>query len=1609
MPLPQYPKLPTQPERGQALVEYVLIVVLVALIFGVALAATGGVVGNVFSNSISDLLRLTGTPLAGIPDREGFWGTVTIAATPAVENPLPTNTPAPPTVQPTDGPPPTATDITPSPTPSKTRTPTLTRTPMDEIFRMPFYDSIEKQNAKWWRGDPNINTSGLPWGLEFYNNGDLSGNAVAQFSNPGWLKIDFTGDGTTPWATGVNPTGFSMRMTRTVQLATDTILTIRVLAADGVRVSVGGNTIDSLDQWNANPNDPVWYSGSVEVEGDGLFDNAIKTEIEVEYRHIVGPSRLYVWVQASAANPDDTYVNDGGQPGAGVFSCGWGQTFAIQGNDSNTELGMWDSYAANPIIPETQTVQDTTNPERNSRCYLELRGGVDVPVGTQRPQLIFWDVWDFQAPVQSWIEVANYEQATDPLPGGTPPPQPSVDRDALTWQRINLHPGGTRNYNWTRQVIDLTALTLDFTKPITFRFVMQNTTSANTQINRWYVDDVRVQDSGAEKRFKLDTPTWTLDNDDQMKDFLGTGGKSLLGTLSGWRLTSITKLGPSGTSFHDSVGSNDKPGCAGDNNDPCKFTDYKRNSQSPTGSDNRDLRIHYLEFNGWVDLDPTVTEDADGNKGEPVVAFYHAYDLGSFTGLEIQWTTDAFNVPSPQWRTFSEGLIRDVNTAGSVKSMTMQEQIILLKDLQGNPQRIRVRFAMKVRSDAVRRDGWWIDNIRIGREETPKWVDYPFKDDAQYFTSGPWRFNGKWGKTDASGRRNADEPTVLDPVTNNPVIDPAYKRVSYSSSPGGQYTPGQRTYMEGRYPLDLKNDTQTDPAQTKQIWQRDANTNPDVNNPNNKGGAAINPVLSFYHWRDLGNSDNIEVQWKRIDAPEADWKMLWVYKNGMATIHTSPSPETAKQRAWEHVEIDLAEVMADVTNVTNDDPANKRDDDVIFRFVLDAKGAGAGDGIYIDDIRIYERPDPNAAPLAFKLWGTTENVTEPILGQALGTGNGAFFTDDADASSTNRFWENSWFNGGNWHAVNYESRIGVYSFHDSPIGGQDRAPDGIGNYTGEADWYVPLDTFNVLELNNIIDLRGVDGRNEAPALYFWSRYHLGGGNIAAVQVSVEMTKADGTPYTEAELDADIRTRCANPAVKQCYEQKRGWTSWETTAWEERVNTGQERRAYGWEREQVDLSRYAYDEDLNVPGKRIRIRFVLNQLTNTTQNRDGWFIDNITIRYREPGFPEDVIVANDSYDNTASSMRGWVGEGDWGLDPVIFEGSGGSPTTFGAWTARWWDCNDCANYPGAGGSYRTGTRLFLDDPARRAPDFTNQVIGINYPMNNGKPPGTPASFPVNRFVGEFVLDSPVVGSGSFPVGNRVLLVVSDDGVRVRMQELVNGNPVGDPPWASCIDNWKDQAPTTSTCTLNFQLGKQYRITIQYYEATQGAWLTANIGEGRYSFSDSPQLSGTTSADQPPLAFANTSLRIDQTLDLRGVSANSTILLGYRTKYRMGPNTTGRVEVSVDGGFTWEQGGLSTGVPGFNFSSPNINNAVIDPNPSGGTTWQQRFNNLSSYRESQILIRFRLDRQNESCARSIRANTGADTEPTKCIPNGAGQEFIKGYFDGWWISRVQIAAQ
>lgn len=1571
------------PRSGQALVEYALILVLVAIAFGVALAATGPVLGNVFSNSVRDLLRQT--EVGEIPGREDFWLTVTYAhENPPRERPLQSNTPAPPTSQPTAGPSPTPSNtytVTPeTPTPIWTPTPT----PEDIFHDAPWRDTVE--DIVWYRADPNIDLGGKPgdlgafeknWKTEYFNNKTLTGTAIKEFSGlVTYPRIKFVG---APFYAGGPTTLFSLRATRKVMLPEPRSLLFNITANDGVRAFVNGTAVTltradgGTDSWK-NQGDTVYT-------GFGAANAGVNTVV-VEYYQDTNAATLVVDVQAAGPNPDDGAIG-----GGSTYGCNWGKPDIVANpilvNNANTEDNFFEEFVGGNIPTK-------------SRCYLELRGGVAIPQNWTSAELSFWDVWDLTGNgLRGAIEVAEYIPVVDA--GG----KVALDRDAVNWRRIDLRDGVSANYNWTHNKIDLSDYidfaTLGDDRLVTFRFVFENDNSNSRR--RWYVDDIAI--TQRQPRVIPVNKKWTLDDlsnnwgasNSIYNEFIFTGGISNANVVSGWNLVGNNKFGPSGQSFHESVGAlDDTTGVAG-SGDTGQFTDYKRHTESASTNNKNDARAHSLEIDGYIDLANIPAIDSDGNPGPPILAFYQGYDVGNGVGLEVQYTTNSYDTPSRDvvWQTFSDGKIRDLATVGAgngrTKRTAMQEHIISLNALPNTPNRIRIRWVMYVAQSAAERfDGWWVDQIRLGREEAPKWADYPLYDDAQSVTLNYWRFAGQWGPTDELGRQNHNEP----------VGDTNYIRRSWSSSPGGNYSDNETTWMEQRYPIDLYNDTPS------KLWADPTKTGND-----NTGGAAVKPELSFYHSRNLAAADNMLVQWRRLDENDTQWRTLWVYNHGMTTDSAVTNIRTAQQMAWEPVYIDLYPVKKLIDD--NNNGANKRDDDIVIRIVLQADGSGNATGIRVDDVRIREKDET-----VWKLWPTDENRN------GKGNGSGVFYATEADFNSSNRGWWQEWSAGGYWFPSTFEKSSGALAFHDSsgsslnPTLNQQKSPDGIdGAGYGEPQFYTPVDTYNVLQLNTIIDLREVDSRSEEPTMYFWWRHDMGRNSRMLVQVSTEMTD------NAATIDTKMSQRCKNLPVAQCYEQVRGWTKWETIPNFPNISAGNpglvpsDSHWYAWTRAQVDLRSFAYDDASQTVGKRIRVRFVLDNL-DASSTWDGWFIDNVYFEYRSP--PQSFVeLATRSFDDRSRNMNNWVAEGKWGLAPDVYQGGGGGPVNLGLWDVTWWNCN--CGMP-------TGGATLLDKAPNQRPTAaysskqfyqsrgaaaTPPTDSIAYNMGTGSP--VPGWTVKDLLVGEFDLDTGVVGSSGFAPGNRSFLVLSDDGIRMKVDELdADGNkvPRGGAEW-NLINSWKNRGPTSDASSFNFEAGKRYVITLQYFDNTGGAVLVMSIGDGRYSFTDSPKQS-TTGKDIIPIGYGNSSLITKTVLDMTTLTNNQYVIMEYHTMYKVYKDAKLVLEVSNNGGFDWTQNGLRSdvivnGVEIIDinaFSQPTISNSQKTDG------WQIRQQNLTAYKGQKVLLRFRMDRQATWCVRRYTNNEWNACRLANSANAGGGGEYDSMFYDGWWITPVIVEA-
>jgi hypothetical protein len=560
------------------------------------------------------------------------------------------------------------------------------------------------------------------------------------------------------------------------------------------------------------------------------------------------------------------------------------------------------------------------------------------------------------------------------------------------------------------------------------------------------------------------------------------------------------------------------------------------------------------------------------------------------------------------------------------------------------------------------------------------------------------------------------------------------------------------------------------------------------------------------------------------------------------------------------------------------------------------------------------------------------------------------------------------------------------AFHDSEVSGgttQTAAPNDI----TDPVVVVTHQTFNVLEMQNIIDLRGTD-ISTGPTMYFWHRYTVGPNDQLLVQVSQE-----GGTYA-----------CAS-GLAQCYEHELGWGEW-TTVWQVSPGSSTTLRTHTWQREQIALDSYA--KNGATAGKRVKIRFVSNAL-QTNNNGDGWYIDDVSIRYRLP--PR--LIPLPFFDG-ARSMVNWVAEGKWGLDPEFFRGSGGGPASLGgAWTAYYWNCNVTTVPTGqrctSSSNAATNSAAFLDNhpgspPTGSPPPDKTEValIDINKDIFGGSP--VAGWSVVDQFVARFTQQTGVVGTGFLQPGTYTFITSSDDGVRMTYDTVPStpgftftgpGAAAGKCHGWNIICDWAVHAATTDIGTADLAGGSQYLFTVEWFEYSSNAKLVLTVGNNSFSFTDNPKSGpGPAIPDVPAVKYGNSSLMLDGLLNLQGTNAP---VLEFYSYWELDASTVARVEVSTDGGFTWTASNLSGG--GFSSSTITGKWSCMPTNACGSpssTDWQRRLLNLASYRGRNIGLRFRLDRLNSGCTDGD-GSTCNDTS----YPYGPN-----AYGTGWWVVDIHV---
>lgn len=1475
-------------QSGQSLVEYSLIVTLVIFSFALALAATGPAIGNVFCNTVYNLVSrdqnftveyynpgtgcvADGVSIASVPEMEQFWATVTWVATQTPQAAaFSTNTPAPPTQTATPGPSPTASPVTPTKTFTPTHTPSPTATVSDFNHVLPWSDSANE--LIYWRLDENFSMGSEDWYGLYYPNTTLSGDPDHRYYNNqidpsfrGQINFDWLGGGPIANWPAANPgNNWSVSWRRPLYLTEKTTLTFSVPAInDGIRIWImggayGGNPSvlnggpencsstgvrsggGATGSWNVyddsrygynpgtSPDTAIpsecllfdrWRNGSDSVN---TFQRTIPAgyyTVQIDMFEGSGDAAISVDIGSVSTqiNPDDTRVDGGGNVVGGQASCNWDHWDTKRSNSLDY---TWDEYRNGQLPPA-------------NRCHLELRGSVMVPTGTVNPALTFWDAWDLQPGARAYLEIADYDPNNDG----------AFNRGDLSWTRVQLHQDNTYNYNWTYQTVDLSSYV---GRKVTFRFVIENRTSSAN--NKWYIDTIRVD--SVQRPTLYPAQEWNLNDMAQADDFITTGH---------WELTNEFIVGGDGMSWHESPNRN-----------------YSRFYEARDGGyELTNVRAHSIEFGGFIRLnDPRGTLDLEGDSGEPLLTFWHQYDLGRRTGLEVQYTTDPYSAgDGANWQPVPGGTFVPRNNGSNIANNMMEFIEIPLNSIGQNE--FRLRFAMLVHKDASEDDGWWIDEIKLERRGLPKFTAFPFIDEVENPDGlDDWLAGGSWGRV-PEGRRPAEGQVGY----------------AYTESPSGDFQQNINTTFELRYPMDLYLDTPVNKNSP------DCNLGALCEAP---GTAPVDPIMTFYHTREFNSGgENFYVEWKRASEDNSQWQVLWAYLDQMRTNGTGNYSETRNQIAWERVEIDLRPMMAAI-NASNSNP-DKTDDDVVIRFRLQTNGNNTGDGLLLDDIRIEERQERY-----YRLWGAgtqaqdsdgrtiRDENNQPILG------DGDEFYDGLDNNPD--LFAGAYHFGGDWSVVNWQQRGGLYAFHDSPIGGQNMAPP----YTDGRkvdDHATPHDTFNVLEMATIIDMRGIDADTQ-PILYFWSRYAIGNDDYARVQIS----------YRD---DTFINSPLCRSGYKQCYEKQYGWSEWETV-WEVHDDV----RTYTWQREQISLAPYARQTTRD--GRLIRIRFVVDAYERD-DNWDGWYIDEISIEKYDPRVftISKPSLGGQAFFDAARNMTNWLGEGTWGLDPVFYRGAGGGPASLGsaAWTYYYWNLGRGNGTECGWSDFRTCAGNFLDgNPTSLNPDAQGLVLEID--NNWGRSgPMIGGNRVTDYFTGRWELTTGQVGVALNP-GTYTFITASDDGVRLKYDTVPPGNlPAMDPaefPLAgeewNMINNWTYHGRTIDQGLARLDTGNRYKFTLEWFEGSSDAVIQLTTGSTKFSFTDSPAAGPDPDQDMFAIPRSNSSLVLDGVFDLTDTEAP---FIQYYTVHEL-QDSTARVEVTTDGGFTWTDAGLEGDLPNKYFT-------------------------------------------------------------------------------------------
>jgi Flp pilus assembly pilin Flp len=1486
---------------GQALIEYALILVLVVMALAAAFIATGPALGNVFSNTVYNLLGQTSVAQVDLGTRGGptaFWQTVTaVAENPPKDSAFPTNVPPVPSNTPSPGPSPTPTLITPSPSPAPSQTPKATATAEDRGYIAPFYDPADDSDI--WRVDSSVFLGGdQDWRGDWYNNTSFSGPAISLWNQELGvgaehrynINFDETNDSLVG---GIQNNNFSVRFTRNISLKDPKVIPPTGLTVN-VSVLANGSFNFYLDGASVGSN-----SGTKFANGPTVFSFNIPTgdhQLRVDYVAGAAPWGIYVDIGNFVGNvPDDK--NNGG----GAVNCRWGR---ITGTEPNTASWTWTSDA--------RSTGSDAGFSPNMTCNLEVRGWIDVTPLT-KPTIAFWDAWETQAGDTIKLLIADYTAYSGGGTGATGGPN---------WagaQTVVLHGAGSKNYAWTRYEIPLDRAKVK-TNRIAIRFSI--TSGGGGGNRRWFLDDLAVQDmttrtftvcTGADKGscgnyFDMENATYSgAVKPDNGSDFIASGR---------WKVVSAQ-----GDNGNGSNGMWDSGSGTG------KYVQFGPEQGTGTDIASGDVRIHSLEFNGKIDFTNINSDgtggpkDWEGDDGYPELIFDQGYNIDNGESLLVQYTRDPYGATVRNWQTL-------VTLQANAGQQAMQQvQPILLNTIPNwNTSPFYLRFAMLVNKGATTGGGWQIDNIVFDRVGIPRYSPYAFCDDAENGTDY-WLMSGQWG------------------TINGGAFDSGK---AFTDSPAGNYVAQQQTGMALRYPIDFNNNTPENIA--------NFGGNIDCNN-NKTGGPAKRPVMTFWHYRSLA-SGTLSVDISRpanaaSGTTAIDWTPVWTYK------YTS---NTGKQLAWERVTIDLDAAIKAVTGKTltqmASPPNTKYEDDFYVRIRLDTRGSAAvADGVYIDKINIGDYSE-----LAFKLWDVSKN--DATYGAGNGTRlqdeveipnqwwtrwdyGGDWYTADPDQPGWNSASMPTW-----WIA-----HSGTLSFTDSPpyntnydpttfsVLNMDTIIDLRATLASDSPTLYFWTHYDIgANTQALVQLSTEDSTRTTQS--YENEY--GWGSSSASSSWETIWTACSSPLTcnaAARVDTWVRQQISlNP-----YVGKRIRLRFVVNA----LSTAATRRD-GW-----------YIDDIRVEFRKPRVfPLPFLDSAQNTQNwvtegiwglaPDLWrgsgggpaalgpgvwsvyWFDCVTAMQKfAAGTTPTAADYGNQFSCSTDDMNKFLN-----VIPGINKATG--PNT---------GANGTNNWIGANGAYPDLT------------DFTGDV-NYDFGTSSrpfGADPGPLGDTWDDYYFGRFI--RPItVAAGQYTF---ILVSDDGIRLRYDTVPGGNATPANNSAYWNIKLNWTAHGRTVDMNTVTLAAGNyNLQLEWFELTGSATVILQVGNNNFSFTDSPKAS-SSTSSPAVPSVKFGNSSLMLNGVLDLTNPNpGNPSFIwkprLNYYTFYDLSSVNNAYVEVSIDGGFTWTQANLGNNCPGGGaVCSPTIAGATTYLPTSGD--WQLRSHDLSNYANQKINLRFRLNTQ------------------------------------------------